>query len=578
MIKIVELFSGIGAQAKAFSRLGIDYEVVNTCEWDFHSILAYERIHCSPELLPEVMGMKKPDLLAVLSKMTLSSNGKAPIDYAALRTISEEGLRAILSAIRKTHNLINVTDVHADDLPDNIDLMTYSFPCQDLSNVGAFHGYQKGIDRDAGSRSGLLWEVERILWEMKEGKRGLPRFLLMENVAALLSKRHRANFEEWQTVLNNLGYTNQVYCLNATDFGLPQNRYRLLMLSVLTDGQRDKEEYVRRYFANHDLGVALYRDTLNIPHANLADYLRTDYSNETYYREATACQPMDTESRRRIWENNVQITDANGNILVDHVSTLTTKQDRDPNSGNLYMAPHDGLGSFRYLTPRECMILMGFDEADYEKLINNNVSLKKDLTAFPRDRIIRMAGNSIAVNVLVEVFRQMMVIHDTFYPKPGKPGHLPKTDVHDPETRSYNMSQIRAKNTKPEEIVAKHLFHAGFRKYVRNDSSLPGKPDISLKQFHTVVFINGCFWHGHEGCRYFKWPKSNQEFWKDKINANRERDKRNLDELAAAGWHVITVWECDLKERRDETLDALVHEIRQQPHRIYKKKRSPDTE
>ena len=287
---------------------------------------------------------------------------------------------------------------------------------------------------------------------------------------------------------------------------------------------------------------------------------------------------MDTESRRRIWENNVQITDANGNILVDHVSTLTTKQDRDPNSGNLYMAPHDGLGSFRYLTPRECMILMGFDEADYEKLINNNVSLKKDLTAFPRDRIIRMAGNSIAVNVLVEVFRQMMVIHDTFYPKPGKPGHLPKTDVHDPETRSYNMSQIRAKNTKPEEIVAKHLFHAGFRKYVRNDSSLPGKPDISLKQFHTVVFINGCFWHGHEGCRYFKWPKSNQEFWKDKINANRERDKRNLDELAAAGWHVITVWECDLKERRDETLDALVHEIRQQPHRIYKKKRSPDTE
>ena len=99
-----------------------------------------------------------------------------------------------------------------------------------------------------------------------------------------------------------------------------------------------------------------------------------------------------------------------------------------------------------------------------------------------------------------------------------------------------------------------------------------------MSRINTVVFINGCFWHGHEGCRYFKWPKSNQEFWKDKINANCERDKRNLDELAAAGWHVITVWECDLKERRDETLDALVHEIRQQPHRIYKKKRSPDTE
>ena len=280
MIKIVELFSGIGAQAKAFSRLGIDYEVVNTCEWDFHSILAYERIHCNPELLPEVKEMKKPELLAELSKMTLSSSGKAPIDYAGLRAISEEGLRAILSAIRKTHNLISVTDVHADDLPDNVDLMTYSFPCQDLSYVGAFHGYQKGIDRDANSRSGLLWEVERILWELKEQKRTLPRFLLMENVAALLSRRHKANFEEWQTVLNNLGYVNQVYVLNATDFGLPQNRQRLLMLSVLTDGDPDREAYTRKYFLEHDLNMAFYRDTLNIPHANLADFLRTDYSDE----------------------------------------------------------------------------------------------------------------------------------------------------------------------------------------------------------------------------------------------------------------------------------------------------------
>lgn len=101
---------------------------------------------------------------------------------------------------------------------------------------------------------------------------------------------------------------------------------------------------------------------------------------------------------------------------------------------------------------------------------------------------------------------------------------------------------------------------------------------LAVSTDDTVVFINGCFWHGHEGCRYFKWPKSNQEFWKDKINANRERDKRNLDELAATGWHVITVWECDLKERREKTLDALVHEIRQQPHRIYKKKKPYDTE
>ena len=220
-------------------------------------------------------------------------------------------------------------------------------------------------------------------------------------------------------------------------------------------------------------------------------------------------------------------------------------------------------------------MLMGFDEADFEKLINNNVRLKKDLCAFPRDRIIRMAGNSIAVNVLEQVFKQMMEIHDAFYPKPGAPGHMPKTDVHDPETRSFNMSRIRGKKTKPEELVAKHLFQSGFRKYTRNDRSLPGTPDISLKQFKTVVFVNGCFWHGHEGCKYFKWPKTNQEFWEEKINVNRERDVRNISELTQAGWHVITVWECDLKERRDETLDALVQEIRQQPHKVYYKKKKP---
>lgn len=571
MIRIVELFSGIGAQAKAFSKLNVDYEVVKTCEWDFHSILAYERIHSTPEVLPEVAAMKKPELLDILSKMTLSSNGKAPLDYLGLRAISEEGLKAILSAIRRTRNLISITDTHSDDIPDNVDLMTYSFPCQDLSNVGAFHGYQKGIDRDANSRSGLLWEVERILWELKESKRDMPRFLLMENVAALLSKRHRQNFEEWQTILVNLGYYNQVYCLNATDFGLPQNRCRLMMLSILTNGDEDKEKYLSDYFREHDLNLAFYRDTLGIPRGNLRDFLRTDYTNETFYKEATECQPMDTPSRKRIWENNPQITDTQGNIVLDHVSTLTTKQDRDPNSGNLYMVPHDGLGSFRYLTPRECMMLMGFDEEDYEKLIANNVLLKKDQYAFPRDRIIRMAGNSIAVNVLVEVFRQMMVIHDAFYPKMGAPGHLPRTDVHDPETRSYNMSRIRAKNTKPEEIVSKYLFHEGFRKYTRNDKTLPGTPDISLHQFHTVVFINGCFWHGHENCKYFKWPKNNQEFWEDKITKNRERDVQNREQLEKDGWHVITIWECDLKERKEETLEALVKEIRNQPHRVYKK-------
>ena len=560
MIRIVELFSGIGSQAKAFSRLGEEYEVMNTCEWDFHSILAYERIHRTPELLPEVAHMEKPELLDVLSKYTLSCDGKAPMPYSTLRAISTDGLRAILSAIKKTGNFVSVTDVHSNDLPDKIDLMTYSFPCQDLSCVGAFHGYQQGIDRNSGNRSSLLWEVERILWEMKESKRDMPRFLLLENVSALLSKRHKANFEEWQMILDQLGYTNHVYCLNALDFGLPQNRYRLLMLSVFTGNDPEKEDFVKQYFLGHDLQMELYRSSLNIPKGNLADFLRLDYSNPVYLQEAIECQPRNTPSRKRIWDGNLKIVDETGQIVADHVATLTTKQDRDPNSGNLYMIPQGDLGNYRYLTPRECIMLMGFDEEDYEKIMNNNVLLKKDGWAFTRDRIIRMAGNSIAVNVLVEIFRQMIDIHSVFYPKPGR---KTSSDVHSPEVRSFNMSQIKSKHTKPEDIVSKYLYHAGMRRYKRNDSNLPGSPDIAISKYKTAIFVNGCFWHGHEGCKYFKYPKTNEDFWRNKINTNRERDQRKAEELKALGWNVIVVWECELKgENAEKRLADLVAEIK----------------
>ena len=119
-------------------------------------------------------------------------------------------------------------------------------------------------------------------------------------------------------------------------------------------------------------------------------------------------------------------------------------------------------------------------------------------------------------------------------------------DVHDKETRSYNMSRIKGKNTKPEEIVRKYLFSQGFR-YRKNARNLPGSPDIVLPKYRTVIFVNGCFWHGHEGCNYFVWPENNAQFWKEKILANMDRDKRKNSELERSGWHVITIWECQLK-------------------------------
>ena len=131
-------------------------------------------------------------------------------------------------------------------------------------------------------------------------------------------------------------------------------------------------------------------------------------------------------------------------------------------------------------------------------------------------------------------------------------------DVHDKRTRSFNMSRIKGKQTKPEIIVRKYLFSNGFR-YRINDKRLPGTPDIVLPKYRTVMFVNGCFWHGHEGCRFFVWPQNNADFWRSKILANVERDHKKESELKALGWNVIVVWECQLKPRlREDTLRYLI--------------------
>ena len=135
-------------------------------------------------------------------------------------------------------------------------------------------------------------------------------------------------------------------------------------------------------------------------------------------------------------------------------------------------------------------------------------------------------------------------------------------DNHSKEIRSMNMSRIRSKNTKPEELVRKYLFANGFR-YRINVKTLPGCPDIVLPKYKTVIFVNGCFWHKHD-CPRFVWPSSNQEYWFPKIQANVDRDKRNYSSLRDDGWHVILVWECELKRAVAENrLFKLVNEIKE---------------
>lgn len=134
-------------------------------------------------------------------------------------------------------------------------------------------------------------------------------------------------------------------------------------------------------------------------------------------------------------------------------------------------------------------------------------------------------------------------------------------DVHDKRTRSYNMSQIKGKNTKPEMLVRKFLFSKGFR-YRLHVKDLPGKPDVVLPKYKTAIFINGCFWHGHENCKYFVVPKTRTDWWLNKIYGNKQKDGENFIQLSKIGWKIVTIFECELKhDKLNNTLNRLLDEL-----------------
>jgi DNA mismatch endonuclease (patch repair protein) len=136
------------------------------------------------------------------------------------------------------------------------------------------------------------------------------------------------------------------------------------------------------------------------------------------------------------------------------------------------------------------------------------------------------------------------------------------TDVHDKETRSYNMSQIRSKDTKPELLVRKFLFANGLR-FRLHDKKLPGKPDIVLLKLRTAVFVHGCFWHGHDNCKYFVVPKTRTEWWLAKIEHNKQKDLEIILKLKKDGWNVLVIFECELKSvNRDKTLNIMLTHLR----------------
>ena len=235
-IRLIELFSGIGAQAKALENLGADFEHWKTCDWAVPSIHAYAAIHHFhlPGSNSDIESLDRQTRKFIVSGV--SSNYNSPLSEQQLSKKSDEWINDLIRSINATNNLINIMDVHSDDLEiRDLDkytyVMTYSFPCQDLSLAG----HKKGMSVSqavGGTRSGLLWEVERILDECAHDN-CLPQVLIMENVPEVVGVKNIKDFQKWRAKLESLGYSNYCEILNAKNYGIPQNRRRCFMVSVL---------------------------------------------------------------------------------------------------------------------------------------------------------------------------------------------------------------------------------------------------------------------------------------------------------------------------------------------------------
>lgn len=313
-IKLISLFSGIGAFEKALNNVGIDYELVNYCEIDKNASKSYSAIHNEPE----------------------------------------------------AKNMWDISKINIENLPTNVDLITHGSPCQNFSIIGT----QDGGDKGSGTQSSLLWYSVEIIKHCK------PSYVIWENVKNVLSKTHKHNFDEYLNTLKNLGYTNYYQILNSMDFGIPQNRERIFVVSCL--GKND-----------FDFGKLQKTEMKNIN-----EFLETNVSSLYEVKQKSMLSAINGFKLNKKFKGRLKVIDK-------FVYTISTKQVRVPNSGIIDL--HNG--KYRYLTERECFRLMGFDDSDVDILEKIHPKRKNCMSSI----LYRQAGNSIVVNVLEEIFKSLLM-------------------------------------------------------------------------------------------------------------------------------------------------------------------------
>ena len=446
-IRLIELFSGYGSQALALKYLGVPFEHWKICEWAVKSIQAYKDVHFTNINIDTSYGYSKDAIVDWLYKKGISSNYNDPMTKEQISRLSEESIRTIFNNIICTNNLVNIQQVKGKDL-EIVDkekyeyICSYSFPCQDLSNAGL----KKGFD-DTSTRSGMLWEVERILTELKEDN-ALPQVLLMENVPQLHDTGNVINFNRWKTRLEELGYKNYFEDLIATDYGIPQTRTRCFMISILGDynytfpkkiklklGLKDllEDNVDEKYYLSEKMKKYLYSDDEKYKvspsrliinreiactkttregcsRADSSDYICKELPNNFSLSLAKAKlneMLLNNEIKendvvginyitRRIKENDVIV---NNNITP----TLTTRCASDYAITTKYKLKReygDNQLRIRRLTPRECGRLMGLKDEDITNILSNQSNSSG----------YHLFGDSIVTTCLMGLFGQLLGI------------------------------------------------------------------------------------------------------------------------------------------------------------------------
>ncbi len=368
VLRVFEAFSGIGAQASALKRLGINYKIVGISDWFIDAIECYAAIHCADKEIDIPQDIKEID--EYLSQFTFSADSVKAYD---IKRLSEDRRRNLYRANKLANNYGSITEITGEKMPKT-DLLVYSFPCQDLSTGGL----GKGMGKGSGTRSGLLWEIERILKELKELD-SLPEYLLLENVKTIKASTNIKDLNQWLTFLESIGYKNdECMILNSLDFGVPQDRERAFIISHLgkkldlADKINSKKK--ERIF-------------------NINDFILTNYDDPTIRMEANIAQLNKTPSREQMWKING--IDPITNTTT--VRTITCNMDRTHTAALFKYKSFKG-NSYRRLTLREAFLLMGFTVDEYIRAKSLDLSYRK---------LNKLIGNSIVVNVLEAIFGAM---------------------------------------------------------------------------------------------------------------------------------------------------------------------------